>query len=796
MGRKASRRSGSCISRAALTAVISLYLLSLQAAIAGERSLALSPELPRVMDETRLRVPAAAPGLASPKQVSSALPGNGYTIAPLPAWVKPTPAFDPALQASGEVRQGYHARLQDFQYNGVIPGQSGYFNAVEYVLSNSFAVENHSAIEIAFDPSYERLSLHELWIKRGDELIDKLPSARLDLLRTESDRLQLIYDGTRTLAIVMDDVRSGDMVRYAYSVDGENPIFAGNREFRVHTELWSPLDRQYTRILTSPDRPLNRRVRGGDIPVLSQVENGVQELIIDQRGVPEFNPEEDVPSWHHDRGTMVFSDMKDWRSVVEWALPMYQLPPVANTEIATIASVIRTSYDDLDEQIGAALRWVQEEIRYFGVELGRNSHWPSRPQETLSRRYGDCKDKTLLLMALLEELGIKAQAALVNTRRGLESASYPYRLHAFDHVIVHVKSGEESHFIDPTRRNQSGALGQMYEPDYGRALILAEDSAGLSEMGNRRARYQMTVHKSLTLPGSQQDLNSATGRPGSVSPASQRNSAQQPVTLKVPPPDTSPASRKSSGEAGSIDPVAVSLQVVTSKTGRWAESVRHGLDRDGVHGLGDAYLKYYQDYFGSIAASGPPTFGEEPGNTVVVTEQYRIPEFWNADRNVERYRWVYADDIIAYLDMPERISGRRLPYEIVHPIMIEETWDVLMGEAHRVDDLEGELKNDWMNFSKTSTISEDGTRLSVTFRYQTLKNEVAAERLADYADAVTQINSMASFYIEDEPSMGAAIRSASTGLANTGRVHPLTLLAGLLVGLLVTFRRRHCRAVP
>ncbi len=671
----------------------------------------------------------------------------GYVIGKMPSWVKPTPAFDPLLEPLDQDSHGYHTRLSEFQYNGVLKGQSSQFWAKEYRLTNAYGVENHSRVEISFDPAYETLTLHELIIKRGDTLIDKLPSARFDLLRTESDRSKLIYNGSHTLAVVLDDVRIGDTVRYAYTVAGENPIFFAHREFYLHTELAYPVDRQYARVLSASDKPFNRRVRGKDVPMVVTEENGVQEIIIDQHHVPSFTLEHDVPSWHYNRGTIVFSDMNDWRSVVEWALPLYQLPDAANAEIISIAAAITASHNEVGAQIGAALRWVQEEVRYFGVELGKSSHLPSMPAQTLARRYGDCKDKALLLIALLKELGIQAQPALVNTGRALEASNYPYRMHAFDHVIVHVQHEGNAHFMDPTRRNQAGALGDLYEPDYGRALVLAPDTTGLTQMGNARAGYTMASVKTLTLPA-------------------------------APHSDAA---------------VAVPMQVSTTKRGLLAERMRGSFESKRLTDHDKDYVDYYRGYFSALESVTLPVVTEESGNALHVVEQYLIPQFWQSDENFERFRWLYADEIIGYLDSPDDAINRQQPYELVHPITVEETWTVSLPEPLRLEDLDAQLANQWMSFSKRSTLSEDGRQLSVTFRYRTLANEVAADDLVAYAESVDLIEDMASFYIEDEPVHGVAMKLASDvteELAKAGGLSVLSLVGGVLLLLFRQWSRR------
>ncbi len=679
-----------------------------------------------------------------------------YVIGAPAGWVKPATPFDPDLERTADDSYGFRSRLQDYQYNGVERGQSSSYFATEFELTNRYGVENYSTIEIGFDPSYEKLTLHEIRVLRGTDIIDKLPTSRRTVLQREQELDALIYDGTQTLAIVLDDVRVGDTVRYAYSLAGENPILADNREIMIRTERSVALDRKYTRILSSTSRPFYRRVRGPELPLTITRENLVEEVVLDQYGIPETEYEDYVPSRHVESGTIVFSDMPDWKSVNDWALPMYQLPKDTAPELVTIASVIRSAHDDRAAQIGAALKWVQDEVRYFGVELGTNSHWPSRPQETLGRRYGDCKDKTLLLISLLNELEIDAQAALVNTNRSLDADHYPLRLHAFDHVIVHVSHEGKSHFIDPTIGYQKGALGEFHEPNYGRALVLSADTTELTTMSAEQSGKRLNVTKTLT-----------------VAP-----NADEPH----------------------------SLAVETQRIGSLAESIRYRLDTDGPRTLRADYEKYYEDFFAGIVADRLPAFTERDGGLLEISEAYSFDDIWLNDENVDEYLWVYGDEIIGYLDKPSKISGRVQPYALMHPVVVDETWHVFLPSSLRLDDLDAEIDNEWMSFRKSHELDASGTRLTVSMHYETKVDEVAGEDLAAYRRAVLDIEDAASFYVENTPSMAAAKLDTNAEKNNNNSQAPVAgstlqseglLIAGVIavtafltwLCLLLAFRR-------
>jgi hypothetical protein len=338
-----------------------------------------------------------------------------YTIEATPAWVVPVPAFGSSAPVETKSEHGYHDQLSDLQINGIERGNTRVYRAAEYLLTNSFGVENFSDIEISFDPTYQVLSLHELIIKRDNVQINRLDTAQFEVIQSKADDATLVYNGAETLGVAPDDLQVGDAIRFSYTLAGENPLFGGNREFHVNTELWTQLDRQHVRILSASDDPLSRRIRGANVSLAVKDRLGIQEIVFDQRGVAEYITENGVPSWQEAQGIIVFSDMDSWQDVVEWAQPLFELPETAIDEVIQIAESIKQMHGSRDEKIGAALRWVQEEIKYYGAELGTNSHLPSKPETTLMRGFGDSKDKAVLMLAILRELDVDAHAALVNT---------------------------------------------------------------------------------------------------------------------------------------------------------------------------------------------------------------------------------------------------------------------------------------------------------------------------------------------------------------------------------------------
>jgi hypothetical protein len=136
----------------------------------------------------------------------------------------------------------------------------------------------------------------------------------------------------------------------------------------------------------------------------------------------------------------------------------------------------------------AALELVQDEVRYVYVGLNGGNLTPVSAEETWERRYGDCKGKTALLLTLLDELGIEAEAVLVNSEGGdhvPEMLPSPY---AFDHVLVRATIDGADYWMDGTIPGDATLLRRHPIMDYRAVLPLTAGESGLETRPVRIAR--------------------------------------------------------------------------------------------------------------------------------------------------------------------------------------------------------------------------------------------------------------------------------------------------------------------
>ncbi len=128
-----------------------------------------------------------------------------------------------------------------------------------------------------------------------------------------------------------------------------------------------------------------------------------------------------------------------------------------------------------DEKAAAILGYLGREVRYTGVEFGESALVPHLPSETLARKYGDCKDKSSLLVAMLRVAKIPAYVALLNAGSREDVAPDLPGVGLFDHAIVYVP-GNPDLWIDAT--DEYARLGEIPNGDQGRLALIARPGGG------------------------------------------------------------------------------------------------------------------------------------------------------------------------------------------------------------------------------------------------------------------------------------------------------------------------------
>jgi len=589
-----------------------------------------------------------------------------FEVRRAPAWIDAI-AVD-AHGANGNVRSGIEGLLDDHQVRVADANVDEYFRRVRQVVSPA-GVQNASEVNIDFDPSFQRLVLHDVVVIRGGKRIDELARDEVRIIEKESDADESIYDGQLTALLFLKDVRPGDVIDYSWSLEGSNPLLGGRYadEFDFSTSVPTRLMRH--RLVWPKGRPLQ---------VSKPAQMAGDAWIWERRNVDATDTEDATPDWYEPGEVVQVTEYGSWSEVAKWADELFQLDDASHATIAGIADDIRKTNQTRDAQIVAAIRFVQDDIRYLGIEMGRGSHEPRQPAVVMDQRYGDCKDKALFLAALLRELGVGAYPALVNTKLRSHLDNYLPSPFLFDHVITQVVDGGKTYWIDGTLADQGGTLATIDTPSDERALVVRADTKAL-------APIIVQSHGSIHVD-----------------------------------------------EIISSDKQRMTLEVTSTYSGRDADDMRAELSGQSLADVAKTHLNRYAADHPRIEALGAPSIDDDRlRDVIVLRERYAIRDLWTNGS------WTYYPRAIEqHLTRPETLV-RSMPLTVDYPRNVTETLIVRGGANAQVEDDDSVVDSPALHYEQHVVRGRD---LVITTTLKAMKDAVSVAEVPDHLAALNEMH--------------------------------------------------------
>lgn len=474
--------------------------------------------------------------------------------------------------------------------------------------NNIDEVEEIAQVSIRFDPTYQKLHFHHLTVTRGDAVQDRLNLSQVRVIHVEDDADELIFNGDVNASIILNDIRPSDIVDYAYTVSGKNPVFYGHINDRRRLAYGVPVGTFFSRLLVPENSPIDVKLHANAWEPDEGRVGAYKSLSWKQAPLSAVSVEDDnIPGWQYTRPLAEVTDLASWQALGALYTPFYSVPEKFSPELHGEIDRIRNQYPHLDQQVRAAIDFVQSQVRYLGIENGVGGYAPRDPSLVYARRFGDCKDKTLLLIAMLRSLGVDAKPLLVDTEERDQFQVNVPSAYAFNHVIVSFEFIGDTYWIDATSSGQFGALSTLQQANYGAGLIV--------------------------------DGAESFVQTKSMLPAEFTADATTMVDLETVP-----------GQA--------SIEIKTIYWGDRADSFLSWFERDGAEAVQTSYLDYYADSLAGLKVSKPLSVSKDyEAAKITVTEHYLVTNAWHHDPDDPGTFYVRADEVGFVL--PDIQEGKR-----------------------------------------------------------------------------------------------------------------------------------------
>jgi hypothetical protein len=305
-------------------------------------------------------------------------------------------------------------------------------------------------ISIVWNPAAGTPIVHEIKIFRDGQVIDVLQTSSFEVLRREDQLEAARLDGRLTAVLRIPDLRVGDELEVDFTTYSSDPSLGG-KDAGLLVLAPSPSPGRYHLGLSWDE---------GHRPDFKMSSDMTAALVKAERSIDyrfdnpaTLSPPKDAPGRFQWQRVVEYTNFADWPAFSRHFASLFAkaVKLTADSPVKREASRIAAAQADPLARASAALKLVQQDVRYIYVGLNGGNLTPATAEETWQRRYGDCKAKTALLLTLLAELGIEAEPVLVNSSGGDDG--FDQRLpipQLFDHVLVRAHIAGAVYWLDGT----------------------------------------------------------------------------------------------------------------------------------------------------------------------------------------------------------------------------------------------------------------------------------------------------------------------------------------------------------
>jgi len=330
-------------------------------------------------------------------------------------------------------------------------------------------ISSFSSLEYAFNPVYQNIFVNELLVRDGKgEVVGRGAVKDYYVLDDDSDGL---VSEKKKLVLPVPGLQPGCsievVVTRAYSTAPDEFYF--KRHF---------LAAGYPVLLSAVF--LGGEADAVAFAKLNNVHEVRQEKGVLWKGVAPYvykwEPKQ-IPAERFVPGVVLGSSSTSWKDCGQTYLKKIKDRLTSTSELRQRAVDLAADCNGDGEKFMAIVDWIRSSFTYKPLEFGRSASIPDSAATTVSYRYGDCKDLSVLLKVLLEAVDVECHLVLVNSSDDI----YPEiaTTDQFNHVIVFLPGVCDGLFVDPTDQEADAFLPVPQGLQKRKALVLDPDAPQL-----------------------------------------------------------------------------------------------------------------------------------------------------------------------------------------------------------------------------------------------------------------------------------------------------------------------------
>ncbi len=357
--------------------------------------------------------------------------------------------------------------------------QNTQVSSLHYIVKilNERGKENFSESHIDYDFTYETVELEYARTIKPDGIVVEVGTRHI---RDVSKYLNFpLYSNARVYIISFPEITEGASIEYkmkihrsqlvnkkdfviTYPLQTQEPVIAANFSISLPSQR------------TLYMKTINDRYNdfAADLKPKMQSREGRLIYTWEFKNIPQIIPESNMPDDVRINPTMLVSTLSSWQEVYNWWWKLALDKIKADSAIKDKVRELIKNQDSEEAKARAIYNFCAQKIRYVAVEYGQAGYEPHNASDIFKNKYGDCKDKAILLVTMFKEADLLAWPVLIPTKN-CYNLNEDFPSVVFDHCIAAISLKDKIIFLDPTAETCS--FGDLPAGDQGRQVLICKE---------------------------------------------------------------------------------------------------------------------------------------------------------------------------------------------------------------------------------------------------------------------------------------------------------------------------------
>lgn len=373
----------------------------------------------------------------------------------------------PAPSADKYAGEAFVIERGDSVYSFNADGTGYRQRTVVVKIQSEAALQELGVLTVPFAGASEHVEFHYARVRRPDGTVTETPVSGAIEQQAEVTREAPFYSDLKAEQLPVKDLHVGDTLEWEARVvrtKAEAPNeFWGNDSFVTEgavvreesIELHVPATKAVT-VWTNPALGITPQESTSGSEHVYRWQYAALKPTVGPEAEAEkaaqkkhmLTPAEELDSERGKLPSLAWTTFSNWATVGDWYRGQLGDRSVPDADVKAKVAELTAGKTTEEDKVRAVYEYVSTQIRYIGVDFGVGRYQPHTASDVLNNQYGDCKDKAVLLSAMLTALGEPSDAALIGA--GVRFNPAVPSPGAFNHVITHLKLGGQDVWLDST----------------------------------------------------------------------------------------------------------------------------------------------------------------------------------------------------------------------------------------------------------------------------------------------------------------------------------------------------------